>query len=195
MQLDDTCIHQANALVLNRVMADLTLTSATRTVYVALFTSVKDGVIHYTGHQDIVNRSGVNQRTVIRAMSLLAERGHISIRRPGQGLPNEIHLTDIDAVPDTAGDRHLVATDRFGTIWDKLRPMVLPIVLERDGYACLACGSSGDLTIDHIVPRDFGGSNDLANLQTLCHPCNRTKRQRVIDYRVAGGLAAVSHPA
>lgn len=45
-------------------------------------------------------------------------------------------------------------------------------VFQRDGFRCKLCGSSGNLTIDHIVPRSNGGSDDKENLRTLCRTCN-----------------------
>jgi len=42
-------------------------------------------------------------------------------------------------------------------------------------YACRECGSMEDLTVDHIVPRHEGGSDDLSNLQILCGHCNSSK--------------------
>lgn len=53
----------------------------------------------------------------------------------------------------------------------------------RYGNVCLACGSTGRLSVDHIVPICKGGSNDISNIQPLCLPCNRRKHMRVIDYR------------
>ena len=50
-------------------------------------------------------------------------------------------------------------------------------VFARDG-ACLHCGTTDDLTIDHIVPWSAGGSDDIANLQTLCRSCNARKGAR-----------------
>lgn len=56
-------------------------------------------------------------------------------------------------------------------------------VFERDGNRCLKCGSSNDLSIDHIVPLSKGGDNDTNNLQTLCKTCNSSKGSSSKDYR------------
>lgn len=52
-------------------------------------------------------------------------------------------------------------------------------IYERDGYRCVICGATEDLTIDHIVPRVAGGGNDETNLQTMCRSCNCRKGARV----------------
>lgn len=57
------------------------------------------------------------------------------------------------------------------TAWQKLRARVLA----RDGHRCQACGASAPLQVDHIVPRQHGGSDALSNLQTLCQPCHQRK--------------------
>lgn len=50
-------------------------------------------------------------------------------------------------------------------------------VLKRDRYKCRLCGASAvPLEVDHIVPNARGGSDALDNLQSLCVPCNRGKR-------------------
>ena len=56
-------------------------------------------------------------------------------------------------------------------------------VLARDECRCLKCGATNDLTIDHIVPRAFGGASRISNLQTLCRPCNSAKGATIADYR------------
>jgi len=52
------------------------------------------------------------------------------------------------------------------------------ILLERNPY-CSLCGSKPngeiELDIDHIIPVSKGGTDDLENLQVLCHRCNRGK--------------------
>ena len=40
---------------------------------------------------------------------------------------------------------------------------------------CQNCGSTKNLTIDHIIPVLFGGKDNEENLQCLCFKCNRKK--------------------
>jgi hypothetical protein len=52
-------------------------------------------------------------------------------------------------------------------------------VFERDGHACLRCGATEDLTLDHVHPWSIGGADTPDNLQVLCRPCNSSKGDRV----------------
>ena len=52
---------------------------------------------------------------------------------------------------------------------------------------CSFCGSTEDLTVDHIIPVSRGGTNDLENLQPLCRSCNSYKKDRLISARVVEG--------
>ena len=54
-------------------------------------------------------------------------------------------------------------------------------VLKRARFRCELCGVSADvmaLEVDHIIPRNKGGSDDISNLQALCYSCNAMKRDR-----------------
>jgi len=46
------------------------------------------------------------------------------------------------------------------------------LVLRRDGYRCVECGATSDLTLDYIVPLQDGGTMTPDNAQTRCRPCN-----------------------
>ena len=45
----------------------------------------------------------------------------------------------------------------------------------RDGFRCQYCGSKGDLTFDHIVPRVNGGVTNWENVVAACSKCNLKK--------------------
>lgn len=49
------------------------------------------------------------------------------------------------------------------------------LVMARDGYRCVFCGSRHRLQIDHIRPRAAGGRTVPGNLATLCERCNLVK--------------------
>ena len=54
-------------------------------------------------------------------------------------------------------------------------------VLKRAQFHCELCGISADekaLEVDHILPRNAGGSDELHNYQALCYSCNAMKRDR-----------------
>ncbi|MGB3689491.1 MAG: HNH endonuclease [Jannaschia helgolandensis] len=45
----------------------------------------------------------------------------------------------------------------------------------RDEFACQYCGSKGDLTFDHVVPRARGGITSWENVVAACGRCNLRK--------------------
>jgi 5-methylcytosine-specific restriction endonuclease McrA len=54
-------------------------------------------------------------------------------------------------------------------------------IFVRDAFRCQYCGQvmeARDLTLDHIIPRSRGGTNDALNLCTACIPCNNRKGNR-----------------
>ena len=59
--------------------------------------------------------------------------------------------------------------------WESIARTIRPLVFSRDGHACVYCGRTQELEVDHRLALARGGSNDLENLQTLCRPCNRSK--------------------
>lgn len=48
---------------------------------------------------------------------------------------------------------------------------------ERDGYACVRCGSADQLEADHVIRLEDRPdlALDVNNLQTLCNPCHVEK--------------------
>jgi hypothetical protein len=55
------------------------------------------------------------------------------------------------------------------------------ILYARDRYLCAYCGEDFEpykLTIDHVLPKSFGGKNTWVNCVTACKPCNHRKGNR-----------------
>lgn len=57
----------------------------------------------------------------------------------------------------------------------RLTPDLRATVFAKDGGKCVRCGSTENLTVDHIFPRSLGGTHVLTNLRTLCKSCNSSR--------------------
>ena len=66
----------------------------------------------------------------------------------------------------------------YGANWDKLRPLILA----RDKHLCQEHKRQGKpvpaTTVDHILAKAKGGTDDPANLESLCWACHRKKTGR-----------------
>lgn len=51
-------------------------------------------------------------------------------------------------------------------------------VFLRDEYRCQYCGSTHELTIDHVMPRSRGGESSWTNLVSCCRSCNLKKGRK-----------------
>ena len=66
------------------------------------------------------------------------------------------------------------------------RPKKRARIYARDGHTCQYCGRSiyedaaMRLTLDHVVPRELGGTNDATNLVTACLSCNSSKQDKSV---------------
>lgn len=71
-------------------------------------------------------------------------------------------------------------------------------VLKAAKFRCELCGISADevaLEVDHIIPRNKGGTDDLSNLQALCYSHNAMKRDRDdTDFRAVRESYSVREP-
>jgi 5-methylcytosine-specific restriction endonuclease McrA len=63
----------------------------------------------------------------------------------------------------------------------------------RDSWRCQYCGSTGKLTLDHVVPRSRGGDSVWENVVTSCAPCNLRKGNRLL-HEVQMHLVAQPRP-
>ncbi len=66
-----------------------------------------------------------------------------------------------------------------------LRDAAIDALIAKDGRRCFYCArrvskngtrkKGNVLTIDHVIPRALGGSDELSNLVLACEPCNKKK--------------------
>lgn len=57
---------------------------------------------------------------------------------------------------------------------------------------CAFCGSTEDITLDHIVPLSRGGRHSIGNLQPLCFTCNHRKHARfMMEWKLEKSTALV----
>lgn len=57
-------------------------------------------------------------------------------------------------------------------------------ILRRDNHACRYCGQMAPevkLTVDHVMPKALGGSDDPSNLVAACRDCNAGKSSTMPD--------------
>lgn len=63
----------------------------------------------------------------------------------------------------------------YGAAWVRQRELAL----KRDCYLCRPCSEQGRVTpareVDHIQPKEQGGTDELANLQSICRACHADK--------------------
>lgn len=63
----------------------------------------------------------------------------------------------------------------YGRPWEVRRARIL----QRDKHICQECRRVGIATrastVDHIIAKAHGGTDDDDNLESLCWPCHRTK--------------------
>ena len=72
----------------------------------------------------------------------------------------------------------------YGYQWRKTRKLIF----KRDGYICVPCNKAGRVTpstqVDHVKPKYLGGTEDWANLQSICEDCHKLKTaQEAADAR------------
>ena len=63
-------------------------------------------------------------------------------------------------------------------IYRPFKPVMLnrKNILKRDKHICQYCGKkSGSMTVDHVIPRQYGGSHSWENLVCACIICNNMK--------------------
>jgi len=126
-----------------------------------LLTYLKNAVGKWVHNQEFRDATGLND--VPRTIRLLRQEGWpIEVRGDGYVMLASLNKGE--------------GRGKRAAISQKVRYLVF----SRDNFICKGCGRGPDdgvkLTVDHIRPVDWGGDNDISNLQTLCEECNHGKQ-------------------
>ena len=145
----------------------------------------------------VLNRfwQAVHICSVRRAFSLLY-MGHAQVVE-GNGAGDDFRTFDFQRWRELSQDYE--GEDAVRTICFRIRiPRVIVLMLfdripkkevkltrqnifERDSYTCQYCGElkdRRDLNLDHVIPRDHGGTTTWENVVCSCIPCNTRKGNR-----------------
>ena len=109
-----------------------------------------------------------------RSKALFLQKGLINEDNSPVAWDRRQYISDSSA---TRVAKHREKRKQLGmTATDHIRKDVRARVMEKCGNACVYCGSTEDLTMDHLVPTRRGGLNEEENLQVACRVCNADKR-------------------
>lgn len=65
-------------------------------------------------------------------------------------------------------------------------------IIKRDGHRCQYCGENrGSMTVDHVIPKIYGGKDNWENLVCACLKCNNIKGNRTPEQ---AGLKLLRRP-
>ena len=81
----------------------------------------------------------------------------------------------------TCACRRVIRLLEYRRIPHQTRALSRKNILMRDRYTCQYCHRtmpSGELTLDHVIPRSRAGESAWENLVACCHPCNNRKGSR-----------------
>jgi len=177
-----------NTLVLNRNWQAINICSA-RDAYTLMFktavTKDDDGNEKIVPHAKSIWRDGTYQTFDFQEWQMFSEDWLESLKL----LPSEEAETQLfkESIGLVKGRVRIPRTILL-TLYDKLPHKEVRFtrhsVYERDKYTCQYCGhkfgkhQDSKLNLDHVIPRERGGTTNWENIVTACIPCNTLKANR-----------------
>ncbi len=130
----------------------------------------------------IMSSNGVLQEPVL-ILNVTYEPMHVCSTKRALALvlsgKAEIVINGRGMVHSAAAEFEIPSVIKLGYMVRRPRPRIALSkreILRRDEYTCQYCGRKmRTLTIDHVIPRRFGGAHTWENLVAACSPCNRRK--------------------
>src|SRR5258708_4037974 len=111
-------------------------------------------------------------------INICAARRAIVLVLKGLAMPEEENAGFLHAARLAMRVPSVIRLLEYRRIPHQTRALSRKNILLRDRNSCQYCGvglPSGELTLDHVIPRSRGGSSTWENLVACCHACNRRK--------------------
>lgn len=127
-------------------------------------------------------------------INICAARRALVLILKGVAAPEEFSSMLLHSARHTLKLPSVIRLLEYRRIPHQTRALSRKNILMRDRYTCQYCLEtlpSGELTLDHVIPRSRHGETTWENLVACCHPCNNHKGNRTPE---EAGMKLVRQP-
>jgi 5-methylcytosine-specific restriction endonuclease McrA len=127
-------------------------------------------------------------------INICAARRALVLILKGVAQPEEFTSAALRSTRHTMKLPSVIRLLEYRRIPHQARSLSRKNILMRDRYTCQYCLRSlpsGELTLDHVIPRSRHGETSWENLVACCHPCNNRKGGRTPE---EAGMRLVRQP-
>ena len=114
-------------------------------------------------------------------INVCAARRALVLVLKGVASAEEVSVTAIHSARTSVRLPSVIRLLEYRRIPRQTRALSRKNILLRDRYTCQYCHramASGELTLDHVIPRSRAGESAWENLVACCHFCNNRKGSR-----------------
>ena len=135
-----------------------------------------------------VNGSGLQKPVLVlnasfEPINICAARRALILILKGVAQPEEFSSTLLHSARQSLKLPSVIRLLEYRRIPHQTRALSRKNFLMRDRYTCQYCFRtlpSGELTLDHVLPRSRHGETTWENLVACCHDCNRRKGNQLL---------------
>ncbi len=127
-------------------------------------------------------------------INICAARRALVLILKGVAAPEEFSSMLLHSARQTLKLPSVIRLLEYRRIPHQTRSLSRKNILMRDRYTCQYCARtlpSGELTLDHVIPRSRHGETTWENLVACCHSCNNQKGNRTPE---EAGMALARQP-
>jgi 5-methylcytosine-specific restriction endonuclease McrA len=136
---------------------------------------------HERSHHDRLHRPVLVLNASYEPVNVCAARRALVLVLKGVASAEETSSHQVNSSRNSVGLPSVIRLLEYRRIPHQSRALSRKNILMRDRYTCQYCHKvfpSGELTLDHVIPRSRAGETTWENLVACCHPCNNRKGSR-----------------